>query len=145
MEERPGRGRCAIASVALREGSVVAQFSGPPFAACLLPSAWSNRCARCYVSADRLRGCSKCHRLRYCGVNCQREDWRSHKHECAALGEQTSPIHELSDAPASEILLAGRCLWRRHGASAAEDTEVAPVVAFDAMASGSVTAEDRLR
>ena len=38
-----------------------------------------------------------------------------HKHECAALADEASPLRMLAAAPSSDLLLAGRCLWRRHG------------------------------
>ena len=55
-----------------------------------------DRCTHCGASAadlardDRkLRRCSRCQRVRYCGRECQRAHWRAgHKAECQARGER---------------------------------------------------------
>jgi len=55
-----------------------------------------DRCTHCGASAadlardDRkLRRCSRCQRVRYCGRECQRAHWRAgHKAECRARGER---------------------------------------------------------
>ena len=56
-----------------------------------------DRCTHCGASAadlardDRkLRRCSRCQRVRYCGRECQRAHWRAgHKAECQARGERS--------------------------------------------------------
>ena len=42
-------------------------------------------CANCGRKADattKLKNCTGCHSVKYCGVNCQKKAWRSHKKEC---------------------------------------------------------------
>ena len=118
-----GRGRCAVAAHALKAGAVVGRFSGQPYAACPLPSQSESLCAKCLRNpgggAKQLARCSKCKWARYCGSVCQRADWSAHKHECAALAK--GKLRGLADAPAADLLLVGRCLWRRHDATLAAD------------------------
>ena len=139
VEHRSGRGRCAIAAHALSPGVVVSRFSGAPYAACILPSQGDRLCAGCLRSdAKKLLRCSKCKVARYCGSQCQRSDWPAHKHECATLAVGT--LHGLDDAPAADILLVGRCLWRRHATTV---TSVAEDASFDALeAADKVTESD---
>ena len=42
---------------------------------------------------------------------CQGADWPWHKHECASMPRLAEGDEE---AVVAELLLAGRCLWRRH-------------------------------
>ena len=137
VEERAGRGRCAVAPTSLPPGSVVGAFSGQPFACCPLPSTRRRFCASCFQSAKSR--CSGCKTVRYCGRTCQARDWALHKHECAALADQSSHIHRLADAPAADLLLAGRCLWRRRSLPP-DDEEAA---AFDALERGVPSESDR--
>ena len=74
VEEHDGRGRCAIATAALRAGTPL--ISSEPYAACLHQAHQSHRCERCLAeSADgeallpcRLRqGCAS----RYCSASCR--------------------------------------------------------------------------
>lgn len=40
-------------------------------------------CAKCFgVGKPQLLKCSKCKNVSYCGLTCQREDWKRHKLEC---------------------------------------------------------------
>lgn len=40
-------------------------------------------CGTCYKSrTDKLRTCGKCHKVAYCNVSCQRQDWKRHKKSC---------------------------------------------------------------
>ncbi len=123
-----GRGRCAIAAADLPPGTTVARFSGRPYASCPLPSERDRFCAVCFRAAGdgaALRRCGKCKWVRYCSTACQHADWPLHRRECAALAAPSSPLRSLADAPLADLLLAGRCLWRRHasrGKETAEDT-----------------------
>ena len=113
-EVRDDRGRCAIAATDLPVGHFATAFSGAPFAACLLQHQWSKRCAGCFrAAAERqpLLRCSRCRLARYCNATCQGADWSLHKHECAAMPRLAEGDQE---AVVAELLLAGRCLWRRH-------------------------------
>lgn len=47
-------------------------------------------CAQCGTTAkaaqiDKLRKCSGCHSVRYCGTACQRKHWKTHKATCKSL------------------------------------------------------------
>jgi len=52
-------------------------------------------CARCRGSSDggskapTLLVCSRCKRRRYCGVECQKADWKSHKPHCKGGAQQS--------------------------------------------------------
>jgi len=35
------------------------------------------------ANGERLRCCSKCRKIYYCGKECQHKDWASHKPACA--------------------------------------------------------------
>ena len=39
-------------------------------------------CAACGPTGGRLRACSRCKAVRYCGERCQREAWAAHKAVC---------------------------------------------------------------
>ena len=50
-----------------------------------LPTAVKTRCAKCCVPASvvgKLKKCSGCKVARYCGINCQKNDWARHKPLC---------------------------------------------------------------
>jgi hypothetical protein len=46
-------------------------------------SAAASSCAECGAAGASF-GCSRCHRVRYCGAACQRGNWKAHKTACAA-------------------------------------------------------------
>jgi hypothetical protein len=56
-------------------------------------------CAHCGLEASTLLACSGCHRVSYCGKECQRKDWKSHKKECRASAKNKSgapsPVKEM--------------------------------------------------
>ena len=144
VQSRPGRGRCALAEEPLAPGTPVGFFSGTAYACCPLPSERERWCAACFKQAPpapaSLLRCSKCKWARYCSRSCQASDWPHHKHECPALAAADSPLLSLNDAPSADLLLLGRCLWRRHDASShptAEDE------AFDALEPGPIAEQDR--
>ncbi len=41
-----------------------------------------SRCAFCSKSAEVLKRCGRCKKVKYCSVDCQKEDWDSHKNRC---------------------------------------------------------------
>lgn len=141
VEERPGRGRCAVAAVPLEAGAVVGVFGGAAYACLPLPSHRERLCTHCFCAAAqaKLMRCTRCKWVRYCSGTCQKADWPSHKHECRALTDPNSLLRGLADAPAADLLLAARCLWRRHGpdatGDAADDT-------FDALEPGGTPSEN---
>ena len=44
-----------------------------------LAKKWLRLCWNCFTAAEELKMCSKCRIARYCGKNCQEEDWKVHK------------------------------------------------------------------
>jgi len=40
---------------------------------------WIKLCWNCFATAQELKMCSKCRVARYCGKNCQAQDWKVHK------------------------------------------------------------------
>lgn len=59
-----------------------------PSAQALLPKCHNPMCcAPQEVVADRLSLCGRCQSVAYCSVECQRADWRTHKHVCCAVVE----------------------------------------------------------
>lgn len=47
-------------------------------------------CVRCGITAEglengKLRECSVCRSVRYCGKDCQKADWKAHQHACKPL------------------------------------------------------------
>ena len=44
-----------------------------------LAKKWSKLCWSCFVPSQDLKKCSKCRISRYCGKNCQVQDWKVHK------------------------------------------------------------------
>ena len=44
-----------------------------------LAKKWSKLCWNCFVPAEDLKKCSKCWISRYCGRDCQVQDWKVHK------------------------------------------------------------------
>ncbi|KAF7377834.1 MYND-type domain-containing protein [Mycena sanguinolenta] len=88
-----GAGPCAER---LRQiNAEVARQTGLPPAANLPPTdqvfPLSASCAVCHNETEKsrknLKQCSRCELTRYCGVDCQRADWRRHKVCCAAVKE----------------------------------------------------------
>jgi hypothetical protein len=48
------------------------------------------RCTQCGESAMKLRACSACLDVLYCGTPCQRLDWRDHRAICKSRPKQSS-------------------------------------------------------
>eukprot|EP00966_Prymnesium_polylepis_P273912 6327493-Prymnesium_polylepis.1 len=94
VEERPSRGRCAVADRGMSAGTVVARFSGAPYACCPLPSERERWCVGCFAQAPAapatLLRCSKCKWARYCSRACQTSDWKRHRRECPVLSAAKS-------------------------------------------------------
>ena len=42
-------------------------------------------CARCGRVEGGLKACMKCKKVRYCGQECQRVDWKAHKKSCGVV------------------------------------------------------------
>ena len=41
-----------------------------------LAKKWSKLCWNCFAAAENLKKCSKCRIARYCGKDCQAQDWK---------------------------------------------------------------------
>jgi hypothetical protein len=46
-----------------------------------------SRCEVCW-KPDGIKKCTKCKSVAYCGVDCQKKDWKTHKKVCARLAEK---------------------------------------------------------
>lgn len=122
IEVRAGRGRCAVATADLVPGGEVRAFSGAPYASCLLPGLMTTRCDTCYeAAAERLVPCTGCNVVHYCSPACRLANAAQHRRECAPLSRRRSRLDALrTECEAGSIgrfgglLLAVRCLWRRH-------------------------------
>ena len=44
-----------------------------------LQTKWSKKCWSCFSSADVLKKCTGCNVAKYCGKECQKKDWTTHK------------------------------------------------------------------
>ena len=145
VADRPERGRCAVATADLNAGTIPSRFSGAPYAACPLPCHRTRVCYRCMKPAfgeRTLRRCSRCKWARYCSTTCQKRDWASHSHECVVVQTAAAaPLDQINDAAAADVLLAARCLWRRH-TSLVKDKTTEADLAFDAMEPGVVSEGD---
>lgn len=58
-----------------------------PYVHILSSSSSSTYCSQCLNLSTDLKRCSKCHRISYCSISCQRKDWIYHKTECSYLHE----------------------------------------------------------
>lgn len=150
VRETPARGRSAVSPLPLQRGTSLPRFSSEPYAACLLPSLRTTRCALCFSQAatpaskqqsSTLSRCSRCRWVRYCSSRCQREDWPSHKHECPSLASRSPHSHLLTNLPdstLSDLLLLSRCGWRRHSPHPVSPEDLA----FDALSAGKTEQGD---
>ena len=50
-----------------------------------MSAAHLNACEKCGVSGVPLSKCGKCRAVQYCGVECQKQDWRKHKPLCGMV------------------------------------------------------------
>ena len=48
-------------------------------------------CTVCGISNDKVKKCSACGNVAYCGVKCQRKDWAEHKFSCKSWKVTTDP------------------------------------------------------
>ena len=51
-------------------------------------------CDYCLKISDKLKKCSNCLQMHYCGRNCQRNDWKYHKNECKVLAKKKFKSNE---------------------------------------------------
>ena len=131
------KGRAAIATCALPQGTLATQFSTQPYAAVLTNRAQGQYCAHCFAKQTNLKTCAQCKTNKYCSTNCQAADWKPlHKHECPILATKT--LDTLPEDARADLLLAARCLWRRHTAPSDADND------FDAMQKGTPTTSEQV-
>ena len=148
LEERVGRGRCAIAMGRLPAGTTLPLFSGQPFAACPIPALRSRQCAACLRELRRHDAgtpctCPHCAFPSYCSAACRAADSAQHARQCRHLVDESAPLRRLEAAAEGialgrlgALLLASRCLWRRHDEAArqAAAMPIAPVTPMAPMA-----------
>lgn len=46
------------------------------------------KCAFCGVDCPERKRCGNCKAISYCGPGCAKKDWKRHKQECVAMGEE---------------------------------------------------------
>ena len=127
-------------------------FSTLPYAACVLPSLMATRCDACLRDADEsgapLTPCAKCGVVHYCCAACRRTNAVQHAHECGALAGKRKSNKLTSLRAACEVgeigrfgglLLAARCLWRRHESDGSDPTHD---LLFERMQLGTTTDDD---
>ena len=161
IESRQGRGRCAIAIAPMKAGTVVKTFSGKPYESCLLPAQQVRRCQACYDEAppgSKLLKCAKCGFACWCSARCRAADASRHAHECSVLAKPSAALKALraEGEPMGGsnlgrfgvLLLAVRCLWRRHdghrnsGGAEMDGEEAFHDRLFDGLAQGPITEQD---
>ncbi|XP_058472719.1 histone-lysine N-methyltransferase SMYD1a [Solea solea] len=99
------KGRGLKASKELAAGEVV--FAEPSFSAVVFDSFASQICHSCFRRQANLHRCAQCKFAHYCDRTCQTACWDEHKKECGA-------IRKMGRAPAENVRLAARVLWRIH-------------------------------
>uniref|UniRef100_A0A6I8NTC0 [histone H3]-lysine(4) N-trimethyltransferase n=1 Tax=Ornithorhynchus anatinus TaxID=9258 RepID=A0A6I8NTC0_ORNAN len=88
----PGKGRGLRAERPFRVGDLL--FSCPAYTYVLTVNERGNHCDYCFSRKEGLSKCGRCKQAFYCNVECQKEDWPTHKLECSAmcvLGESWNP------------------------------------------------------
>ncbi|KAH9496931.1 SET and MYND domain-containing protein 3 [Bulinus truncatus] len=87
-----------------KRGTVV--MESKPFAHVICQKFREDRCNFCFKSAEeKLLKCGACKKLMYCGVNCQKDDWKAHKTECKIM-------QRVPDLPTDSIRLFLRLILR---------------------------------
>ncbi|KAH7087636.1 hypothetical protein FB567DRAFT_525393 [Paraphoma chrysanthemicola] len=64
-------------------------------------------CAQCAKSPDTLKQCLKCHSVSYCGKDCQKAHFKSHKKVCASLAQEYVKANEPKMASRSSTSARG--------------------------------------
>lgn len=57
------------------------------------------KCVNCKALSSKLKQCSRCKQVNYCGVECQRLHWTQHKHECGKLRYHKTHLDDLEPEP----------------------------------------------
>ncbi|CAN8257745.1 unnamed protein product [Cochlearia groenlandica] len=79
----PLKGRSLFSSRDFRPGEVIVRQD--PYVCVPNNSLSESRCDGCFKSNDKLKKCSACQVVLYCGSSCQKLEWKLHSHECKAL------------------------------------------------------------
>ncbi|XP_021737875.1 histone-lysine N-methyltransferase ASHR1-like isoform X1 [Chenopodium quinoa] len=80
----PEKGRCLFTTNQFSPGEII--ISQQPYVSVPKDSSGASRCEVCFCSA-KLKKCSACHFVWYCGSTCQKSDWMFHRVECQALSK----------------------------------------------------------
>ncbi|XP_008322724.1 histone-lysine N-methyltransferase Smyd1-like [Cynoglossus semilaevis] len=99
------KGRGLKAAKELVPGEVI--FAEPSFSAVVFDNFATKVCHSCFRQQANLHRCAQCKFAHYCDRTCQTACWDEHKQECGA-------IRKMGNAPAENIRLAARVLWRIH-------------------------------
>ncbi|OMO50096.1 hypothetical protein COLO4_38232 [Corchorus olitorius] len=82
----PMKGRCLIANKVFSPGDVIIREEPYACAPKRFTSTSDPVCQGCFKSSkSNLHKCSACQVVWYCGIECQRFDWKMHKIECQAI------------------------------------------------------------
>ena len=54
-------------------------------------------CNFCGKTQVQLQRCAACQEVRYCGTQCQRRDWRSHRENCTIIRVYPQTVHSLAE------------------------------------------------
>eukprot|EP00040_Diaphanoeca_grandis_P034952 m.218497 g.218497 ORF g.218497 m.218497 type:complete len:486 (+) comp33269_c1_seq1:302-1759(+) len=131
---------CGVLSKrAMKRPSVLVAFSRPD-AYVLTDQHRMSRCFHCLATPDTLKTCTGCRHLQFCGKQCQRAAWPSHKSECRSLQKilhKQSPSQSPSQPPSLLLLLAR--LLRGVAAGSISETKI------QALSSQPETVEDSLK
>ncbi|KAI9106463.1 hypothetical protein K1719_021991 [Acacia pycnantha] len=76
------KGRCLLATRDFYPGDVI--ISQEPYVCVPNNSSAETRCDGCFATS-KLKKCSGCQVVWYCGSTCQREEWKLHRLECEVL------------------------------------------------------------
>ncbi|CAL1533962.1 unnamed protein product [Lymnaea stagnalis] len=95
-----------------QRGSLV--MEAKPYAHVICQKYKDDRCNFCFTSVEeKLLKCGACKKLMYCGVACQKADWRIHKTECKVM-------KRVPDTPTDSIRLYLRLIIRYLAGAASE-------------------------
>ncbi|KAG8176641.1 hypothetical protein JTE90_022061 [Oedothorax gibbosus] len=65
-----------------------------PFVKVLHHEWWDKVCSGCCIKSTGLKKCGGCKKMKYCGINCQKNDWPDHKFECHYVRNYTNFTNE---------------------------------------------------
>ncbi|GFO00665.1 histone-lysine N-methyltransferase smyd3 [Plakobranchus ocellatus] len=66
-----------------KKGSVI--MEAKPYAHVICQKFIGNHCNFCMKGSEHLKKCGGCKSIRYCGLTCQKGDWKIHKTECEIM------------------------------------------------------------